>query len=366
VQAIVTRPGTARASLADVPEPAFTHADDVLVQMLRVGVCGTDRHVIERLVANSRQLPTGDDYLVLGHEAVGRVVRVGDGVRILKAGDVVVPTVRRGCGQCDACAVGQADLCFTGNIRERGIVGLHGFMAERIVEREEHLILVPEELAPVAPLVESLCTPVKALRRIGNARAHLPTSGPLVGVHRALVTGSGPIALLAVMALRLRDIPTWAAARQPADGPAARLIERAGATYVPLAEVDLDQPQARLGAFDAIIEATGAVELSVAMLSALAPNGVLDLVGGPPERKAVPIHAVALGAMVGRNLTLLGSVNANGDDWRMAVKDLVDMRRAFPGAVEALITHTFEMGDVEDAFERVPGQIKAVIDIAGA
>jgi len=70
-----------------------------------------------------------------------------------------------------------ADQCFTGRIRERGILGLHGFLSERIVEREQHLIRVPEELALVAPLVESLCTPEKALRRIGHARAHLPGVG---------------------------------------------------------------------------------------------------------------------------------------------------------------------------------------------
>jgi len=366
MRAVVTRPGDGRAWVAEIPEPTFENADDVVVEMLRVGVCGTDRHVMARPRGDGRGLPPDADYLVIGHEAVGRVARIGSGVNSLKVGDVVVPTVRRGCGECPACAVGQADLCFTGKIRERGIVGLHGFLSERIVDKEENLIRVPDELAQVAPLVESLCTPEKALRRIANARAHLPVGEPLHGLQRALVTGAGPIALLAVMALRLRGIPTWALARAPADGPAARLIERAGATYVPLQEVDLERPQARLGAFDAIIEATGAVELSVGMFGALGPNGVLDLVGGAAERKAVPIHASAFGAMVGRNLTVLGSVNANHDDWLAAVRDLSEMRHAFPGAVEALITHTFEMGDVDVAFERVPGQIKAVIDIAGA
>jgi threonine dehydrogenase-like Zn-dependent dehydrogenase len=364
MRAVVTRPGAGRAWLADIPEPSLEHPDDVLVQMLRVGVCGTDRHVMARPIGATRGLPDGDDYLVMGHEAVGRVARVGDGVRSLRVGDVVVPTVRRGCGDCAACAVGQADLCFTGRIRERGIVGLHGFLSERIVEREENLIGVPDALAEVAPLVESLTTPEKALRRIGNARAHLPVGDPLHGVRRALVTGSGPIALLAVMALRLRDIPTWDVARQPADGLAARLAQRAGATYVPLQEVDLEQPHVRLGTFDAIVEATGAAELSVGMLAALAPNGVLDLVGGAAERIAVPIQAAIFGAMVGRNLTLLGSVNANHDDWRTAVADLTEMRRAYPGVVEEIITHTFEMSAVDVAFERVPGQIKAVIDIA--
>jgi len=366
VRAVVTRPGAGRAWLADIPRPTIQRHDEVLVQMLRVGVCGTDRHVIARAISATRGLPDGDDYLVLGHEAVGRVVEVGPMVSSVGVGDLVVPTVRRGCDECAACAVGQADLCFTGNVRERGIVGLHGFLTELIVEQQDHLIRVPEELAEVAPLVESLCTPEKALRRIGNARAHLPMNGAVPGgVARALVTGSGPIAILAVLALRLRGVATWMLARRPATSAAARVAETCGATYVCLSDVDLEAPQASIGAFDAIIEATGAAELAVAMLSALAPNGVLDLVGGSQERKAVPVHASVLAAMMVRNLTLLGSVNANSADWQAAVADLGDMRRQFPGAVEAIITDVLSMRDVDVAFERTPDRIKVVIVVDG-
>src|SRR5579859_1337102 len=334
MRAIVTRPGAGRAWLAELPEPTLGADDEVLVEILRVGVCGTDRHVMNRDFSGGRGLPAGDDYLIVGHEAVGRVLQTGAGVRSLKAGDLVVPTVRRGCPGCPACDVGQADLCFTGNIRERGIVGLHGFLAEQIVDQEENLIPVPPELAGVGPLVESLTTPEKALRRIGNARAHLPVTGPLFGVERALVTGSGPIAEMAVLALRLRGIATWQLARQPTDGPAARLAARVGATYVPLQAVDVEQPHDRLGEFDAVIEATGAVEIAVLVLGALARNGVLDLVGGVAERKSVPLPATALGSMVGRNLTLLGSVNANAADWQTAVSDLMAIRETFAGAAD--------------------------------
>jgi threonine dehydrogenase-like Zn-dependent dehydrogenase len=364
MEAVVTRPGAGKAWLAELPEPSIDAPDDVLVQTLRVGVCGTDRHVMEHAIGGDRSLPPGDDFLVIGHEAVGRVVSVGDGVTLLKPGDVVVPTVRRGCGECPACDSGSVDVCFTGRYRERGIVGLHGFLSQRIVEREANLIRVPEAMAGLGPLVESLTTPEKALRRIGNARGHLPVDSPINGVRRALVTGSGPIALLAMLALRLRNIPTWLVARQPAGGQAADLARRAGATYVSLGEVDLEAPAARLGTFDAIIEATGAAELSVSMLGALGHNGVLDLVGGVAERKTVPIQAVTLGSMVGRNLTLLGSVNANPDDWRAAARDLSDMRRLYPGVLEAMITHEFAMGDVDVAFQRVPGQIKAVVNLS--
>jgi glucose 1-dehydrogenase len=356
MRAVVTCPGAGRAWLTEMPTPVLASDHDVLVRMLRIGVCGTDRHVM----SSARFRPAPDaDFLVLGHEAVGRVEQVGPAVTALKPGDLVVPTVRRGCGECAACLADQADLCSTLRYRERGIVGLHGFLSELIVEHEQHLVPVAEELREVAPLVESLTTPEKALRRIGNARAHLPDSE----VRSALVTGSGPIALLALLALRLRGISTMLLARQPLGGPASDLAARCGAGYVSLSEVGLHDPQKRLGSFDAVIEATGAAELCAMLPAVLAPNGVLDLVGGVAERKAVPVEASLFGAMVGRNLTILGSVNANAADWRAAVTDLTAMRSVFSGSVESLITHRFALHDVDRAFERVPGQIKAVIDV---
>src|SRR5438270_140575 len=123
MEAVVTRPGAGKAWLAELPEPSIDAPDDVLVQTLRVGVCGTDRHVMEHAIGGDRSLPPGDDFLVIGHEAVGRVVSVGDGVTLLQPGDVVVPTVRRGCGECPACDSGSVDVCFTGRYRERGLVG---------------------------------------------------------------------------------------------------------------------------------------------------------------------------------------------------------------------------------------------------
>jgi threonine dehydrogenase-like Zn-dependent dehydrogenase len=264
----------------------------------------------------------------------------------------------------------QADLCFSGGYTERGIVGAHGFLSECIVEHAEHLVPVPPELAAVAPLVESLTTPEKALRRIDNARAHLPLPPEnMHGVQRALVTGAGPIALLAVLALRLRGIETVCLARQAPDGPAAGLASQAGAQYVELRSVDLSQPQATLGEFDAIVEATGAAEMAVPLLGALARNGVLDLVGGGGG-PVVSLSPRLLGGMLGKNLTLLGSVNANQADWQHAVADLAAMRQRFPGVVDALVTHTYPLASLSDtatavvAFERQPGQIKAVVELA--
>ena len=148
---------------------------DVLVQILRVGVCGTDREVMAHgsirwlpkatTTWSSATKPSAACYALAGCHA------------------------RRAIWWCRPCAAAAArarrattdrPTCASpGNIRERGIVGLHGFLAEQIVDHEDNLIPVPPELAEVAPLVESL-TPEKALRRIANARAHLPVDGAAV------------------------------------------------------------------------------------------------------------------------------------------------------------------------------------------
>src|SRR5258708_34178751 len=112
MRAVVTRPGAGRAWVQEIPEPTFEHADDVVVEMLRVGVCGTDRHVMARPPGDGRGLPADADYLVIGHEAVGRGGRVGGSVSSPKVGDVVVPTVRRGCREGGTAPLGQAAPCF--------------------------------------------------------------------------------------------------------------------------------------------------------------------------------------------------------------------------------------------------------------
>jgi threonine dehydrogenase-like Zn-dependent dehydrogenase len=201
-----------------------------------------------------------------------------------------------------------------------------------------------------------------ALRQRGLARV-VHTPGARVAKHRhivdeALGLSRGELALLAVLALRLRDIETVTLARQAPDGPAARIAQQVGSRFATLDE------RSTLGEFDAIIEATGAVEMGVPSVELLGRNGVLDFVGGSAEPISAPFTSSMMGMMVGRNLTIMGSVNANPDDWRAAVRDLSAMRQHFPGAVEALITHTYGMQDVDVAFERVPGQIKAVVDVA--
>src|SRR5712691_614558 len=96
MKAVAVFPGTPRsAHLADLPEPSLDQVPDgrgVLVRVLRVGLDGTDREIFS---GEYGVAPEGSDFLVLGHESLGVVERVGPSVSELRPGDHVVARVRR-------------------------------------------------------------------------------------------------------------------------------------------------------------------------------------------------------------------------------------------------------------------------------
>src|SRR5690606_30851535 len=97
------------------------------------------------------------------HELLGQVVEIGDAVTRVQPGDLATFTVRRGCGECEPCAINRSDMCRTGRYRERGIKGLDGFQTEYIVDAEEHIVRIPAELEAVGVLTEPLSIVEKAI-----------------------------------------------------------------------------------------------------------------------------------------------------------------------------------------------------------
>ena len=142
---------TRRLHQRDVPEPTITSPTQVLFRVLEAGVCGTDREL-----ANFRfgAPPKGEQFLILGHEALGEVIATGGAVTTLKSGDLVVPTVRRACAPaCASCGRNRRDLCVTGNYTERGILLAHGYFRGPEAFRQElrsgHLTLLLQQMATV-------------------------------------------------------------------------------------------------------------------------------------------------------------------------------------------------------------------------
>jgi glucose 1-dehydrogenase len=94
MKALAVFPGSKEVKVIDFEPPRLAEPDDVMVQVLDVGICGTDKEICSFEYGTP---PPGRDYLVIGHEALAEVVDVGPAVEHLKVGDLVVPTVRRPC-----------------------------------------------------------------------------------------------------------------------------------------------------------------------------------------------------------------------------------------------------------------------------
>src|ERR1041384_5545721 len=135
--------------IEDHSEPKLERDTEVLLRMIDIGVCGTDREICRFDYGTP---PSDSKYLVIGHESLGEVVRTGSAATRLKPGDLVVTMVRRPCEHltCRSCRSGRQAFCFTGDFTERGIKGRHGFMAQFVVDDERYMNPVPRVLCDVA------------------------------------------------------------------------------------------------------------------------------------------------------------------------------------------------------------------------
>lgn len=339
--------------LIEHPEPKLVRPDDVKIRILEVGVCGTDREICEFKFGEP---PAGSPHLVLGHEALGEVIEAGTGVGALKPGTLVVPMVRLPCDvpTCAACVAERQDFCLTDTFPEHGIRRSHGFMTERVVEREKYLVPVPPDLREVAVLVEPLTIMEKALKELDAIQTRMPFPAG----KRALVLGAGPVGLLGAMAFLLRGYETTVVARSPATTPNAVLTRAIGARYVSSRET----PVGRWGDFDAIYEAAGSPAAAFESMGALAPNGILILTGVPGDGDFLKIDAgKVMREVVLRNQLIFGTVNAGRASFTGAIESLQQMNRRWPQALRDLITSRSPLERFADLLLEKPAGIKNIL-----
>lgn len=367
MRAIAVHPGVAgsvharsapRPSVSDVPG-----GRGVLVEVLRIGLCGTDREIGQGLFGST---PEGDDHLIIGHESLGRVVETGPAVPPeLASGAIVVATVRRP-GHSAYDQLGMLDFT-TEPARERGINRLHGFLSEFFVDDAAYLITVPSSLAGVGVLLEPLSIAEKGLRQADEIQRRLRIWRPA----RAAVLGAGPIGLLATLILRLRGVAVTVLSRRSRPYRSSDLVEAIGASYLSTASATLSDAARAHGPFDLIFEATGFSPLAFEAARVLGPNGVLVLAGVTAGDKTIEIDADAInqGFVLG-NKVMVGTVNASRDDFIRGVEDMLAAEAFHPGWLEQLLTTPIH--GLEDAAAMVAAlddqdAIKAYVEIgAGA
>ena len=357
VPSVAIRPGAPRSlHLIDIPLPAIG-TDDVLVRVKEVGYCGTDREIIEGHFGSA---PHGFESLVIGHETLGVVEAIGSNVSTLHPGDLVTATARRPC-DCVQCLGGEPDFCSKFGYRERGIIGLHGYLTERFVEREEHLVRVPKTIAHLGVLTEPTSVAEKAWRVAQAVQSRLTTWRP----ESAFVIGAGPIGVVATLVLRANGLAVSTLDLKPSPNAAEAVVSTAGAKYVCTQGLTTGDLTASLSRPDVIVECTGSSAAVFMAMELLANNGVLvslSVTGGDREL-TVPADKLNLEFVLG-NKIWVGSVNSSLTDFASAIRDLQRFDHLWPGLASSMITR--RLSGLESAFglpEAGLGSLKTVIEI---
>jgi threonine dehydrogenase-like Zn-dependent dehydrogenase len=331
-------PGSLR--LAEVDEPVL-RAGEVLVKTAAIGICGTDRELIDGHYGES---PPGDERLVIGHESLGEVLEASPGSGFAR-GERVVGIVRHpDPAPCLNCAVGEWDMCRNGRYTERGIKARDGFASELFAVEKDFLVRVDPALGLAAVLLEPATVAAKAwehIERIG-ARARWAPG-------KVLVTGAGPVGLLAAMMGVQRGLEVHLEDRNR-EGVKPTLARALGAKY--------SAGEAR-DEYDVVLECTGAPAVIRRVLERESPNRIVCLLGLSPagSDEALPVAPFNQGWVLG-NQVVFGSVNANRRHYEAAARSLAAADKAW---LERLLTRQVPLERWNEAYEKRPGEVKTVL-----
>jgi threonine dehydrogenase-like Zn-dependent dehydrogenase len=337
------RQGSAELTELPDPEPA---PGELLVEPLVLGVCGTDREI---LAGTHGSPPEGHERLVLGHELLARVVSAPEDSGFEPGAPVAAIVRRPDPVPCECCARGEWDMCRNGLYTERGIKGRDGYGAELVTLEAEFAVRVAPELGHLGVLTEPASVLAKAWDHIERIRARACSGGD-----RVLVTGAGPIGLLAALmgTQRGHDVHVLELAT---GGVKPGLVRDLGAEYHTGAITEVSRDLSA----DIVIECTGVGELVIGAMRHTAPGAVVCLTGVGGQR-TLDVEVGAVNAeLVLENDVVFGSVNANRRHFEHAAEAL---RRADPAWLGRLITRRVPLERWQDALEKEEDDIKVVVD----
>lgn len=319
----------------DQPKPG---PNQVLVHIKACGVCHTDLHAANGDWPVKPKLP-----LIPGHEGVGEIAEVGEGVRHLKVGDRVgIPWLYSACGHCEFCLSGRETLCLE---QQNSGYSVDGGFAEYCVAMADYVVKIPDNLGykEAAPLFCAGVTTYKALK-VSEARP-----GQWVSI-----VGIGGLGHLAVqyakaMGLNVIAVDTFEEKLQLAKSLGADL------TFNPK-EVNVEETvKEQVGGVQASIVTAVTAKAFESAYNSLKRGGTLVLVGLPPEKMEIPIFNTVLDGT-----RVVGSIVGTRKDLQEA------LQFASEGKVKANIeTRTLE--DINEVFaEMEHGEIQGriVLDLS--
>lgn len=336
--------GIRAIEIVEQPVPGLRHPSDVLLRVIRVGICGSDMHYYT-------QGRIGDQIVsfpfCIGHECSAIVVDIGKGVTRFKPGDLVVVDPSVSCGVCDQCQLGHFHTCR--QVRFLGCPGqLQGCLCDLIVMPEDCCYDASGLTADQAALVEPLSIGHYAVQLSGGVK------GKMVGI-----LGSGPIGLSVLLAARAAG----ASAIYVTDRLDYRLetARRQGATWAgnpDRTDIVLDIIHREPRELDAVFECCGQQSALNQAVELCKPMGRLVIIGIPEtDNVSFAVHEVRR-----KGLALVNVRRQNE-----CVDPIISLIRNGAIKPDFMITHRFGLDQAAKAFELLAdyrdGIIKAMVDM---
>lgn len=325
------------------PEPA---ADEVLVRVRDVGICGSDVHYYEHGRIGDYVV---EDPIVLGHESAGEIVEVGEAVAGLGVGDRVTLEPGVPCRRCPHCKRGEYHLCES--VTFMATPPHDGAFTEYVAWPADYAYELPET---VSTREGALCEPL-------SVGIHACRRGDVGTGDTVLITGAGPIGLLAMEAARAAgatDVLVTDVVSEKLEFAEERGADRA----IDVGETDLasavEEATDGVGA-DVVIEASGAEPSIRSTLDGVRRGGTIVLVGLPSEAE-VPLDVIDV---IDNELDVHGSFRYE-NTYPAAVSLLAD------GVVdvEGIIDFEADLESVDEAFRRSmePDVVKGMISLGSS
>ncbi|MDT7809276.1 MAG: alcohol dehydrogenase [Acidobacteriota bacterium] len=323
---------------------------EAVIRVTLTTICGTDLHIVRG------EYPVKPG-LVIGHEPVGVIDELGPGVTGYKLGERVLVGAITPCGQCRACLSGQLSQCGHGE----GFEALGGWrFGNTINGAQAEYLLVPNAQANLARIPDELTDEqVVLLADIASTGFSGAESGQIKIGDAVVVFAQGPIGLCATAGAKLMGASLIIAV----DGDRNRLAmarEMGADVTLDYRESDVVAEVRKLtgGGADVAIEALGTQETFESALRSLRPGGTLSSLGVYSGKVQIPYEAFAAGLGDYRIVTTL----CPGGKERM--RRLMEVVRHGRVDLTPLLTHTFSLDDIKEAYEVFGKRAESVIKVA--
>src|SRR5918993_285409 len=331
-------------------EKPRARAGEAVIRVTLTTICGTDLHIVRG------EYPVAPG-LVIGHEPVGVIEELGEGVSGYNIGDRVLVGAITPCGQCRACLSGHASQCGHGE----GYEALGGWrFGNTINGAQAEYLRVPYAQANLAKIPDELTDEqVVLLADIASTGFSGAESGNIRVGDSVVVFAQGPIGLCSTVGARLMG----AALVIGVDGDSNRLAmaRRMGADIVlDYREVDVAAEVKKLtgGGADVAIEALGPQGTFENALRSLRPGGTLSSLGVYSGKLQIPYDAFAAGLGDHRVVTTL----CPGGKERM--RRLMEVVRRGRVDLTPLLTHTFPLDEITEAYSLFGDRREGVLKVA--